>query len=382
MRALRSVLTACLIAASAQPGLADVEPVQTARRAAQQLAAAADQLAEAERASDRVAALTSTVKAYEEGLDALRDGIRRAALRERDIRVRFEARRAELARLLGVLQTLERAPAQLLMIHPTGAVGTARSGMMLSEVTPSLQAEAEALRARLEEVRILQGLQNSAAEDLRAGLAGVQAARAALSMAIADRTDLPKRFVADLDQLDALVRDAETLESFADSLTGMTTAGTGGIALAAPDFGAAKGRLALPVPGSRLRGFNEADAAGIRRPGLVLSAPPLSLVTAPWPATIRYRGPLLDYGNVMILEPAAEYLIVLAGLKTVYGDVGDILREGAPLGFLGGADPAAEEFLLEASAGGGTTGRETLYIEIRHQGMPVDPAEWFTLNRE
>ncbi|MEZ5674302.1 MAG: hypothetical protein R3D81_03325 [Thalassovita sp.] len=45
---------------------------------------------------------------------------------------------------------------------------------------------------------------------------------------------------------------------------------------------------------------DESDAAGIARPGVVLATRPRALVTTPTAATIRYLGPLLDYGNVMI----------------------------------------------------------------------------------
>jgi septal ring factor EnvC (AmiA/AmiB activator) len=127
----RALLLAAALALAA-PAQAEVDPVATARHAADLLQAAAADLAEAERARDRVAALTRTVRAYEEGLVALREGLRRAAVRERALRLQFEARRSELARLLGVLQTLERAPAPLLMIHPSGPLGSARSGMILS----------------------------------------------------------------------------------------------------------------------------------------------------------------------------------------------------------------------------------------------------------
>ena len=73
---------------------------------------------------------------------------------------------------------------------------------------------------------------------------------------------------------------------------------------------------------------------------------PRALVTAPWPATIRYRGPLLDYGNVMILELGSGYLLILAGLETVYGEVGDVVPAGAALGLMGGPEAVAQEFLV------------------------------------
>jgi len=382
MRFAGPILALLLALVPAMALHAGQDPVQTAHRASQKLKAAARQLDQADHARDRVAALTATVTAYEEGLKSLRESIRRAALRERVIRLRFEARRAQLSRLLGVLMTVQSASPPLLMIHPGGALDTVHAAMMISEVTPSLQTEAEALRKRLEEIHILQAVQNSAAEDLRAGLAGVQAARSVLSQAIAERTDLPRRLIADPERMQTLADNARTLEEFADNLPAAGAPPDGTIQPALRSFKAARGNLPLPVPGRLLHAFNEADAANIRRPGWVLSAPPLSLVTAPAAATIRYLGPLLDYGNVIILEPAADYLLVLAGLDTVYGRIGDILPACAPLGLLGGATPEAGEFMLEAAAHDATTERETLYIEIRHEGMPVDPADWFAQNRE
>ena len=144
-----------------------------------------------------------------------------------------------------------------------------------------------------------------------------------------------------------------------------------------PDFETAKGTLPLPVNGTLLRRFNEADAAGLRRPGLLLATRPLSIVTTPWPATIRYRGPLLDYGNVMILEPSHGYLLVLTGLNHVYGEVGEVLPAGAPVGLMGGAAPNNSDFLSLSGDGSGSARTETLYIEVRHGKKPVDPEQWF-----
>lgn len=356
---------------------ANSDPVFAARQAAEDLQAATRSLKDAREARDRVKALSRTIKAYEDGLKAMRDSLRKAAIRERALRLEFDAHRDRLSRLLGVLQTLERASSPLLLIHPSGPLGTARSGQILSEVTPALHAQAEELRAQLNELVLLQGLQVSAKDDLQSGLRGVQDARLALTKAIGQRTNLPKRYTADPDQLKKLAESSETLAGFANGLADLPFDDDAGGA--PPDFAAAKGKIPLPVFGTLLRGFQEADAAGLRRPGILLSAPAVSLVTAPWAATIRYRGPLLDYGNVIILEPEAGYLIVLAGLGQVYGEVGEILGAGDPVGLLSGTDPAAEDFLVEASQGSGEIQLETLYVEIRQDRKTTDPGAWFAL---
>lgn len=357
-------------------GSAANDPIFAARRAAEELRAATRALSDAKEARDRISALSQTIKAYEDGLQAMRKSLRKAAIREKSLRLEFEARREQLSRLLGVLQSLERASSPLLLIHPSGPLGTARSGQILSEVTPALIRQAEELRAQVQEMVLLQALQQSAEQDLEAGLKGVQDARLALTASINQRTNLPMRFVSDKDQLQTLVENSETLSVFASGLADLPFDGAPENTV---DFVAAKGTIPLPVFGTVLRRFKEADAAGLRRPGIILSAPPISLVTAPWPATIRYLGPLLDYGNVIILEPEAGYLIVLAGLGQVYGEVGEILSAGDPIGLLNGSTPAARDFLVEAAEGSGDLRQETLYIEIRQDRNAVDPGAWFAL---
>ena len=373
---LRAAALALLLALPAQAQ--ETETVLIARRAAQALAQAAVALEEADGARDRVAALTQTVRAYEEGLTALREGLRRAAIREATIRAAFEAKRAEIARLTGALAGLEQGQAPLLLLHPAGALGTARAGLLLAEITPALQAEAAALRAELDEAGMLRALQEGAAATLAEGLRGAQAARLALSQAIAERDPLPRRFADDPEALAAILSGADTLESFAAGLTAVPLSGA---EAARPSFREARGALPLPVEAVPLRGFGEADAAGVARPGLVLATRPLALVAAPAAATVRYAGPLLDYGNVIVLEPEAGYLVVLAGLGQLYAEADEVVTEGAPLGLMGGTMPGVGEVLDAAQEGGGGERTETLYIELRVGGAPVDPAEWFAPRR-
>jgi septal ring factor EnvC (AmiA/AmiB activator) len=357
---------------------ADIDPLETAARAAEMLDEAAIALSEAEGARDRVEALTGTIRAFEEGLLALREGTRRAATRERTILLVFEAERDRLARLLAVLQTIEAAPAPLLMIHPAGPLGTARSGMIVSDVTPAIAAEAMALRDQLREIAIMRALQDNAVSQLSAALDGVQTARSTLSQAIADRRVLPARFSENDAAMMTLLESATSLDGFAETLR---QAGT--IDLTDPSlarFSTARGALPLPVLGVTLRGFNEADAAGVTRPGLVLATRPGALITAPWAASVRYAGPLLDYGNVIILEPDGDYLLILAGVDEMFVDAGEIVSTDAPLALMGGLGTENDELIVPATQGGGVARTESLYIELREAGVPVDPTEWFTID--
>lgn len=352
---------------------AQSDPVTTAKRAVQMLDAASAQLNAAQGASDRVAALTQTVRAYEEGLAAVREGLRRIAIRERAITLVFEAKEDRLSRLLGVLQTIGHSPTPLLMMHPSGPIGTARSGMILSDVTPALQQEALELRSQLQEIATIRNLQEDTATLVQAALVNMQTARTALAKSVADRTDLPDRVALDPDQMSELVASARSLQGFADKLSALGIQQTANLA----DFEAAKGNLPLPAIGTVITKFNEADAQGLKRPGLTLAVSGQSLVTAPWPATVRYAGPLLDQGAVVILEPGKDFLILLAGLGTPLVKEGQIVSQGDGLALMGGNLPDSDAFLMSAAKGSGGNREESLYIELRQGNAPTNPAEWF-----
>lgn len=373
------ILALALFLGAAAGARAQGNPALDAKSAALALEQAALALQDARKARDRVAALTQTVKAFEKGLGALRDGMRQAAIREDALQQELDTRRAEISRLTGVLLSMQRAPETLLLLHPSGPVDTARSGMILTDVTPALQLQTEQLRADLQELAVLQSLQAGARDTVAEGLRGAQEARVALSQAISNRETLPPRFSADPVAMAILLDSAQTLESFAAGLAQIDGPRHFDDL---PPFQTLRGRLPLPVQGRILRRFDEADAAGIRRPGLLLATRPQALVTTPAPGTIRYLGPLLDYGNVIILEPANGYLMVLAGLAEVYGTVGQVVPAGGPLGLMPGGDHNIAAFLAEPAEGGSTERSETLYIELRKGGTPIDPGPWFGPDKE
>lgn len=351
------------------------DPAASAEQAAARLQAAADSLAAADKASDRVKALTKTVRAYEAGLQSMREGLRRVTRRETALSRQLQARESEVADLIGVITTIETSTSPVLMLHPSGPLGAARSAMMLAEVTPGLQVRAEALKRDLQEVQELRSLQLKAAEHLKEGLEGAQNARIALSTAMADRQDLPRRYIEDPVQTAILMSSADTLTGFADGLA--MIAEVEDLPESDGNISARRGALPLPVQGILLRGYGQRDAAGIARPGFLIATRPRALVTTPAAATIRYRGPLLDLGNVVILEPQADVLFVVSGLAEVFGDVGQVIPEGTPIGLMGGVAPEAGTILSLSGEGAGTDRTETLYIEIRMENSPVDPATWF-----
>lgn len=370
-----------IIVAALLPGgaAAQSDPAHMARRAASMLNQAGLALQDARKARARVAALTQTVLAFEEGLAAMRDGLRQVSIREQALLADLNARREDVALLLGALLSLQSDPETTVLLHPAGPLATVQAGLLLGDVAPALQQEADVLAEALSEITLLRELQQTALQTLADGLDGVQSARTELSTAISERTDLPTAFASDPQKLAQLLQAADTLEAFATGLVAQQPAGQ---AAGPKQFSQRAGALALPAQGTVLRGFGDADAAGVRRPGLLLATRPLALVTTPAAATVRYRGPLLDYGNVIILEPANGVLLVLAGLAYLYAEDGQVIAEGEPVGLMGGGQPDTQAILNAAMQGAAGSRPQTLYIEVRQNGAPVDPAPWFEATKD
>ena len=147
-------------------------------------------------------------------------------------------------------------------------------------------------------------------------------------------------------------------------------------------FSEARGFIQPPVRGALIAGFGALDPWGRPGYGLTFEAPAYAQVSAPWDGTVRYAGPLIDYGQVVVLEPEEGTLIVLAGLARVDRVVGETVLSGERLGDLGGPMPDSDEFLLEASTDRDEINAEKLYMELRRGGEAIDPAAWFDLTEK
>lgn len=352
---------------------------QAARDAAEQLNVASAMLAAADQSQDRVKALTNTISAYESGLSVMRDGLRAITVQQHQLRQQLEGQDVDISRLVGVLHSINNEPDQAMVLHPQGALNTARSGMMVSDVLASVQGEVAGLRERLIKLDRLAQVHDQASDILQQGLSEVQIARTELARAAADRKDLPRRFVEDPVKTALLIAASETLDTFANGLSEIVV---GEVAGSLPDITDRKGSLQLPVTGRVIRNFNQADAAGVVRPGVVIATLPQAVVTTPTAATIRYRGPLLDFGLVTILEPQSGILFVIAGLQSVFGRTGEVLPAGSPIGLMGGNSQTLDKMLEENQTGLVTQRSETLYVEVRQDKVPVDPLTWFRTQKD
>jgi septal ring factor EnvC (AmiA/AmiB activator) len=77
-----------------------------------------------------------------------------------------------------------------------------------------------------------------------------------------------------------------------------------------------------------------------------------------------FAAPFRSYGLLLIVDCGAGYDFVLAGLERLDVQVGRQVQAGEPVGAMAGWDPH-------------TPGdRPALYLELRHDSRPVNPAPW------
>jgi septal ring factor EnvC (AmiA/AmiB activator) len=88
----------------------------------------------------------------------------------------------------------------------------------------------------------------------------------------------------------------------------------------------------------------------------------------------------------LIIEHSGGYHTILAGLDRVVVEVGQWLKAGEPIGRMGAAgklETASAAGAETAEDGSGSKlgdGRPRLYVELRHNGQPFDPAPIFKTN--
>ena len=93
-------------------------------------------------------------------------------------------------------------------------------------------------------------------------------------------------------------------------------------------------------------------------------------VTAPYDSEVVFTGPFLNYGQMIILRHSDDFHTLLAGLTKIDVRVGQFLLEGEPIGAMGEGDDDNKN-------------DRTLYIELRKDNQPVNPAAWINgLNKK
>lgn len=385
-------LAACVAACGAAPAgsVRDAERAQAAQAAAQRDAAGRAREAEAEGrrlAGQRVAA-AARMRANEAAVARLAAEVETLAARRRAAEGRLADRAAALAPLLPLIERLALFPAETMLAAPAAPGDGLRGLVVMRGLAQRLEGDAAALRAEQAEVEALSAQVAAALPGLRAAQAAQTAQAAELDRQI--EAALQSRRHAE-DEAAGAARQAAAEAARADTLRNALAAmqaerarierqarDDARRAERRQDEAAARARrrqaalsrpagpglaepLLAPVAGAVVQGWGDPTDAGPAR-GLSFRAPPLARVVAPCEGRVAFAGPFRSFGAMVIVECGEGVHLVLARLDRLDVAVGEAVQRGEPVGVMAGWDPQ------------GGAAPPVLYIELRRDGLPVNPA--------
>src|ERR1700739_1129859 len=323
--------------------------------------------------------------------------------REQQIRSSLDSRRSEIVEVLAALQRAGRRSPPALLVRPEDALQSLRTAMLPGSVVPELRARAAKLAGDLGELVTLRKAIASERDQLAADRDKLQGDQNRLAALVDERqrqqASKEKDMEAESARAIALARQVDDLQGLiaqmeeaarsaakaaaSASLQGVPATTNGKPDLAAlknPNrqspaiaFVSAKGLLALPVNGTKIRDFGGSDGAGGVEKGISLATRPGAQVTTPCDGWVVYAGPFRSYGQLLILNAGGGYHVLIAGMERISVNIGQFVLTGEPVATMGTTSQVASVLATNAS-------RPVLYVEFRKDGTPIDPGPWWAAN--
>jgi septal ring factor EnvC (AmiA/AmiB activator) len=408
MIALVTMLAAAMPAAAQDPDeLQNVQQeLEASRKAAEALEKKADKLSK--EVADLQASLikaAANVQKREREVSEIENTLASLTETEAEKAAALRRGRADLSATLVALQRLSTMPRQALLFSDESPIDMARSARLLGIVTPALDARARLLQSELNDIQSLREEMALRRDDLTAALADLAGENQRLAALVAKKSGQQKSTLAETgatkQRLARLADQAKNLQDLISRLekTEITapaslasdpeapapaatpedaetaTEQTAALAPATPmrdkkpadlrAFPKNLARLTSPASGPVVQNFGaKTDTAGTMK-GVEIETRPGAQIVATFDGQIVFEGPFRGYGQILIIEHGGGYHTVLAGLDRVVVQVGQWLKAGEPIGRMGASGRAED---------GTESGRPRLYVELRRDGEPIDPA--------
>ena len=320
--------------------------------------------------------------------------------REQQIRSSLDSRRTEVVEVLAALQRAGRRTPPALLVRPEDALQSLRTAILLGSVVPELRARAEALAKDLAELVALRKTIGAERDRLAGDRDRLGEDQTRLAALVDERQRKQSNVEKDLeaegaraialskqvDSLQGLISKMEQdLKSAAKAAAVASQQGTPATTDGKPNvgglknpsrlspaiaFASAKGLLALPVNGTKIREFGGSDGAGGVEKGISLATRPGAQVTTPCDGWVVYAGPFRSYGQLLILNAGGGYHVLIAGMGRISVNIGQFVLTGEPVATMGTTSRVASILAANAS-------QPVLYIEFRKDGTPIDSGPWW-----
>jgi len=323
----------------------------------------------------RTIALARDLQNIDAKRDRLEDRLSELAVSESQLDEALQQDRAAMAKLLAGLQAMQKHPAPAFAVHADDALEAAQGALVMASIVPDMQSRADDLRDRLTELAALRARMDRQSQALIAAEQDAETARAGLDKALAAKAaaenKLRRAARGEAAIIARLVDEARDLRDLSRRLQDRHD----GTFFAGSAFGKARGLLPLPVTGQVVGRFGQRNENGVRQQGLSIMARAGAQINAPYDGLVLYSGPFRQYGEIVIINLADGFQMILAGLAGSGVFVGQEILAGEPIGVLAGdhLDRAGHE---NHQLGSSTSGRSQLYMELRFDGQPIDPSPW------
>ena len=368
------------------------EQLEFSRSRADTLEAEARELAEeTARLSKRLVAIAARIQARETQITTTETRLASLGGDERKVRESLVKRRKTLAELLAGLQRLEQNPPPALAVKPEDALGAVRSAMLLGVIVPELRAEANALAQDLTRLKRLRRSIEREQNFLNQNVAALEIERKEVGELIETKRATTRltdeEIEAERQRIASLAQQAKTFRDLIAKLdeekqraakkpqTKARKVVARATALVKPrvQFSKARGTLAFPAQGVKIREFGKKDSLGGTAKGLSIATRKQAQITTPVDGWVVYAGPFRSYGQLLIINAGEGYHVLLAGMTRINANTGQFVRSGEPVGTMG------EEALSSAAIGeiAENESRPILYVEFRKGGNPIDPGPWW-----
>ena len=344
--------------------------------------------------SNRLVALAETAADHER---------KRAIAEERQGKLKAEiasvnldlaARQDVIAEVLAGLQRLEHNPPPALVVAPDDVLGALRGAMVFGTIVPELRREAQHLHDQLAALKALRERLETETREADEALIALTQSRLDIKTVIIEKQALARQSVEDLarekQKAEELALKATSLKDLlarladermkaeakrtADENARLQAEQRAKEQAARPRIAFAKalGQIPYPVQGQVLRRFGEDTGLGSTLDGIVIATLKDAQVLSPVSGKIEFAGKFRSYGQMVIVNPGDNHLILLAGLDETLASFGQSVKAGEPVGRMG-EKPGA----IGLSNGLTNQLAPVLYVEFRKNGNPVDPAPWW-----
>ena len=313
----------------------------------------------------KMVAAAGSIQEQEESLSRLEQKFSEFEAQQALMKKRLDIRKVQKMHLLAALQSLAFKPTEALLAQPMAPQDTLRSALLLREAVPRLEYSTEGLRKDLNRIASLTTAIRAQYAQIKTMAKRLDEKRRDMNKLIEKKSQLQTAFASEStrakDRAESLAKQAGDLKELlakleADSRSRAAVRKKQEIPTGA--FMSAKGRIPYPVKGTVVKKYGELTEAGISSKGIMIATRANAQVISPYDGTVLFAGPFRGYGQLVIIEHGDGYHTLLAGIGRLDTSVGQSLLAGEPVGIM-----VAET-------------KPTLYIELRKNGQPINPAGW------